>query len=438
MCWIQSFKNLNNISLILLFEELPAQLARNLARIRNCLTAGKSERISLLENIDHFATESPKEGRALLILSPEAWLHAVRQYPNIRLFNYYGLTYEFVRSLNINGYVVDIADLNSEHFPTKSYDLIVGHGGRCRSVLENSRADALIYQYVSGAHWKAFNQESSERYSRFAKSRGVNPPQKHRRDLSDLVEGEEYLFQMADCLLTINCPRMIQTFGGGEDRFFFTGLGAYPDHCLTVATEQKDFEIGRNNFIYVGGTGGNIQKGFDVLLEAFAASPNLHLFIYCKVEDEILINYQRELSLPNIHYIHHLRYLPFRSRLKRLMKQINFSVHAPINSGMGTAFMGTMGVGLIPVGYVDIEADSETAVLCADWDLQTIINCISTAAAKDASWCKIAALKIVKVHENYCGISSLRARFGELFSDQHQKFLFNRRISRPSRKALEL
>jgi glycosyltransferase involved in cell wall biosynthesis len=353
---------------------------------------------------------------------------AIDQYPDIRHFNYFGLTYEIVKALNENGYRVDIADLTREHVPTKSYDLFIGHGGRCRTIIDRLPAESLIFQYISGAYWHGFNEESRQRYERFARSRGIKVPDRYRRDLSEVLEGEEYLLNKADCVFTLNCPRMISTFGGYQSKFFFTAFGAYIDQALFIPPAERRHDQGLRNFIYVGGTGGNIQKGLDVLIEAFASTPHLHLYIYCKVEDEIVTHYKLELALPNIHYIYHYRYPAFSGKLKRLMRRINFSVHAPINSGMGTAFMGTMGLGLIPVGYVDIEDDPECTVLSQDWDLESIVACIRRAAGKDAHWCELASSGIIKAHNRMCGTSALRVSFKMIFSDENIAAVRQRKI----------
>jgi len=49
---------------------------------------------------------------------------------------------------------------------------------------------------------------------------------------------------------------------------FIRGWAAYVEDDLIV--KDRDFDEGRKGFIYVAGTGGNIQKGLDLLLETFA------------------------------------------------------------------------------------------------------------------------------------------------------------------------
>lgn len=424
---------MSNRLLVQLGQNLPFRAAQALRSLARRPAAEGVPRINLLEDIDHFPTAASKQRRAILTLSPEAWLTALEQHPEIRLFNYYGLTYELVRALNGNGYIVDIADMTREHVPTKRYDLLVGHGGRCRTLIDHLPAEATILQYVSGAHWRRFNIESAERYRRFAQSRGIAEPQRFGRDLTGLLEGEDYLLEMAHCLFTIHCPRMIGTFGD-ESRFFFTGLGAYLDECLDIGDAPRDFDAGRSNFLYVGGTGGNVQKGLDVLIEAFARTPEANLLIYCKIEDEILDHYRSELELPNIRYIYHLRAPFFRPLLRRLMRRTVYSIHAPINSGMGTAFMGSMGLGLIPTGYVDLEDDHDCTVLDESWQPGAIAACIRRAMAKDPAWCRAAAKGAKELHNRYCGSRTLAERFDRLFSDDHIRAVRQRAATRSTHR----
>jgi len=411
---------MNNRLAITLFQVFPEQVLKKLKSLG--LSGGRAlprQEARIIENIDHFETDEPKTKHALFSLSPNAWFTAVSEYPSIRHFNYCGLTYEIVRALNLNGYVVDIVDLNHEHPVTKEYDIFIGHGGNCRTTLDQLPQGTPVFQYISGAYWKAFSEESRQRYDRFAKSRGISAPATFRRDPTGYIGGEDYLLKRADCLFTNRCPRMVAAFGEHQNHFFFTGLGAYPDKNLAIPPADRDFEAGRRNFLYVGGTGGNIQKGMDVLLEAFAASPDLNLFIYCKVEDEILQNYRRELNLPNIKYIYHLRYPWFRPKLKRLMKSFNFTVHVPLNSGVGTAFTGTLALGLIPVGYIDLPDFPDCTVLAADWQVEAIRECLADAARKTADWCGQASRKIVEAYDENYSIDAVRARFTELFSDSN-------------------
>src|SRR5208337_4469814 len=168
---------------------------------------------------------------------------------------------------------------------------------------------------------------------------------------------------------------------------------------------ERDFEAGRNNFVYVAGTYGNVQKGLDLLLEAFARLPHLHLYIYCRVEEEVRRAYRKELTLPNIHYVYHYSARPLRPAMKALLRRINFTISAPIDAGPGTAFLGSMGIGLIPVGYVDIEANKTNSVLSESYSIEALMDCAERASRKSADWCRQASQETLerfgRLHERH-------------------------------------
>lgn len=405
---------MNNILNIILFQNIPTYINKLSHNLKKLFVNKDGNDITLADNIDHFKSERSKTKHALISLSPETWITAIQEYPKIKSFNTTGLTFEMVKALNENGYLVDIIDFNKEYTPLKKYDLFIGHGGRCKSIIDNISVETKIIQYVSGLFWKGFNKESEERYSAFKERKNVREKLTFRRSLVGLVDGEEYLTKKADILFTINCPRMIDSFGEYKEKFYFTGYGAYLEELLYVPQNEKNFEKGKNNFVYVGGTSGNIQKGLDLLLETFIRLPEQNLYIYCKVEKDILRYYQKELEAKNIHYIYHWRFKPFHNKLKKIMSRINFTIHAPINTGLGTAFMGSMGLGLIPVGYIDLIAPKDSCILTDSWQIDDLVKCVKEASSKSPEWCKNASELTIKNYQENCSVVGFRNKFNEL------------------------
>jgi|UPI000482BDAA hypothetical protein len=403
-----------NIILIKFTQQLPSLVAKAISRFRSFISKQQSHKITLIENIDHFPSVKPKMRNALVTLSPESWITALQQHPNIRHFNVCGLTFEIVRALNEQGYLVDIVDFAQEYMPTKLYDLVIAHGGNCRTLLDNISPSCPVIQYVSGVHWETFNRESTERYSSFEKRKSTRLEGGFRRSFSPAeTVGSDYLCSRTDTFFTINCPRMMSSYGKYRGKFVFTGYGSYIEPCMQ-ATKERQYDKGMKNFIYVGGTGGNIQKGMDVILEAFAATPDLNLYIYCKVENEILRHYQHELSRPNIHYIYHFRHPMFWGKMRDLIKKVNFTVHAPCNFGIGTAFMGSLGAGCIPVGYVDYAGPESSRVMADSWQVDSIIESIRTASMMSPDWCAKASSQAMEFYEQNCTSHSFYIKFSEL------------------------
>ena len=98
--------------------------------------------------------------------------------------------------------------------------------------------------------------------------------------------------------------------------------------------------------LYQGGRG-NIQKGLDLLIEAFAAEPDPHLYIDSPVEFEVLSNYKTELSLSNIHYYEWQSSLP--GGMRSILEKCAFVLHAGMNFGQSTVLVGALYYGLVPV-----------------------------------------------------------------------------------------
>jgi hypothetical protein len=327
--------------------------------------------------------------QALMSLSPWAWTVALAEHPDIRYFNYCGLTYEMVKALNEKGYSVDIVDCGISGFePTKRYDLFIGHGGHTRSILDRLPPRAFVLHYASGAHWEEFNRMSQERYDEFCRRTGQPLGRRFVRAFEGTEQGEEYLARRADAAF-LSGPRTIATFNGVSRNMSLLYLGASVEKDLLVA--DRDFEAGRTNFLYVAGTGGNVQKGLDLLIESFARLPHLHLYIYCRIEEEVWRAYRKQFALPNIHYVCHYALKPLRPAMKSLLRSISFTISAPINIGPGTAFLASMGLGLIPVGYVDIEAGDTNSVLVDSCSIEALMDSARRASEKPAEWCRQAS-----------------------------------------------
>ncbi|MDB4143870.1 hypothetical protein N9733_10455 [Akkermansiaceae bacterium] len=411
----------SNSHKIWLFQRLPSFLLEKWRRVKSVKNRSVYEVPPIVSGIDEFMSQPSSGKRALLILSPSAWNRALIEAPKIQFFNYVGLSFEIVKSLNEQGYLVDIVDYND---PVGSlggdqtqldYQLVVAHGGRCGEILERIPLTVPVLQYVAGAYWPVFNFETEERYRSFETKKGIHKRLSVRRSLEGLVEGERQLTERAKYLFSVDLPRMVASFGEHQSKFFRTGLGAYLDDKLSCNKERRDFENGRKNFIYVGGTGGNIQKGLDVLLEAFSQTPDLNLYIYCKVEPEIIEYCRSFLNRPNVHYIYHWsRGARGAIKLAKLMPKIAFSVHAPINTGLGTAYMASVGSGLIPVGYVDLPPDDSWTVLSDSWNPTDLADSLRRAHEKSVSWCQSASEKAILTHRENWSSEAFHSRFVKL------------------------
>jgi|GEM_PF-1404612 len=390
---------LNNIQKIYLSQQIP-DFIYNIINSINNLRKRSSTGGFLISNIRDYLDTSKPSRLALLSLQPEDWVIGSKQYPNIKKFNTTGLTFEIIKTLNEKGFTVDIVDYRIKGFkPDRNYDLYIGHGGNCKSIIESLSKDTLIIHYASGAYWREFNRMSQERYDQFSVRKRIKRIDSFKRSMDEIIEGEDYLAKKADVTFSPG-PRTSKTYEGISKNMHLLYLGAYVDGKMIPL--NKNFDKGRRNFIYVAGTGGNIQKGLDLLIEAFAKTPELNLYIFCKVENELLKVYKKELKLQNIHYIYQYRFRSFRKKLEKVLNETNFTISAAIDTGPGTAFVGSLGLGLIPVGYVDIEGKEDDSCLAKQFTVDELISNIKTVSSKTVQWYANASrLNILKYKEKH-------------------------------------
>lgn len=135
------------------------------------------------------------------------------------------------------------------------------------------------------------------------------------------------------------------------------------------------------------GGGGNIHKGLDLLLEAFADT-ELHLHICQHIDPTFAKVYQRELTqCPNIHVYGPI---PMRSsEFERLASQCNWTISATCAEGQPGATLECTAYGLIPILSHNANIDLEDfGILLPDCPVETIRAVVLETARMSVEECK--------------------------------------------------
>jgi hypothetical protein len=82
--------------------------------------------------------------------------------------------------------------------------------------------------------------------------------------------------------------------------------------------------------------------------------------------------------------------------LRRIFSRATFTVSSPIDTGCGTAFLGSLGLGLIPVGYADIEGDQRDSVLTDSPSIEALREAVRCASTRSVEWCRDASRRTLE------------------------------------------
>lgn len=300
------------------------------------------------------------------------------------IFSNWGIAQGIPRALNELGYTVDIVEYDDVDWtPTQEYDLFIGHGGvNFEGIHRRLSSKTVCIYFSTGIYWKEWNTREAERFTGLAKRRGfLLPPDRA------IGHSEEYANQEADGIICLGNSAAVQTYGQFK-RVIGIDNAAYPLERL--AGKGKNHDAGRHHFLFFSGSG-NVHKGLDLLLEAFAGT-DWHLHICQDMDPKFSRIYKHELQqCPNIHVYGSV---PMRTpEFENLATKCNWVISATCAEGQPGAIIECMAYGLIPVLPVSANLDIEDfGFLLPDCEIPTIRAVVSRLTGLSREECEHRSL----------------------------------------------
>jgi len=294
------------------------------------------------------------------------------------MFSNAGIARSMIKVLVEMGCVVDLIDWNCMDFESdKTYDLFIGHAGANWEYLSrNIVGDAVKIYFSTSLYWKQFNRREMQRFDEFERRRGVRLP------YDRLIESsEEYACHDADGIICLGNKHALESYKQFPICVNLNSACFEDNRCDPTA---KDFESGRRHFLYFG-SGGNVHKGLDLLVEAFT---QLDADLWCagRIEPDFIRVYRDELELhPNIHLV---GWVNLRSpRFYELMDRCNCTIFASCAEGSPGGVIECMNQGVIPIVSRDATIDVEDfGILLQDDSVEDIVRVVREVTAKSAQW----------------------------------------------------
>lgn len=294
----------------------------------------------------HLSPSVPSGKRVLLSYLAEPFLLKPGQVPSTFHSNYWECA-EIAQTFLEKGYRVDVIDWDNERFsPRYHYNICIDVHNNLRNLapyLENT----LKIFHITNAHWAVAKENEERRIAALKQRRGV--VLMPRRTLTPSYNIEE-----ADCATMLGNDYTKSTYAFAKKEIFRVPVSS---PMLFEFPKQKDFNMARKHFLWLGGSGA-VHKGLDITLEAFAQMPELHLTVCgpIKSEEDFMTAYNKELTqAPNISYLGRIDLAG--PKFQELVRECGAVVFPSSSEGGGGSVINCMQAGLVPVVTEETSVD---------------------------------------------------------------------------------
>jgi len=185
-------------------------------------------------------------------------------------------SYQIAKTYLDMGYCVDVIDYRNHSFTPKiPYTLFVSARTNFERIAKKLNEDCIRVVHLDTAHWIFNNSTAYNRYEELQKRRGVTV--RCRK-----IMEQTWAIEAANCATVLGNSFTVGTYAYANKPIYQLSVPT----CRTYTwPDNKDFEACRNNFIWMGSSG-VVNKGLDLVLEAFAELPDCRLSVCGPIDEE--------------------------------------------------------------------------------------------------------------------------------------------------------
>ncbi len=310
------------------------------------------------------------------------------------------------------GYAVDVIHyLNDTFTPRKRYDFFVSARINFSQIARRLNADCVKIAHFDTSHYVFNNAVAFKRVLDLQQRRGVNSNSIRIIEKSAAVENADHAVVL------------------GND--FTMGTYAYakkPMYALNVPTpnvypspQSKDFAAARTRFLWLGSTG-LVHKGLDLVLEAFAQTPELELYVCgpLQQEKEFSQQYHKELhQTPNIYAIGWTDV--GSTRFQELVNQCSALIYPSCAEGQAGAVVTCTQAGLIPIASYESGMDTrDFGITLTDCSVGNLVQTLRTFADRPADELQGMAVRAWEYARSHHTPDGYKRRYGDIIDTIRQ------------------
>lgn len=376
------------------------------------LQSYKNKLTDKLWGIVHIRATGKKKGDILLSYITEPFTRAPREHFTDPHTNKWECA-EIARLFTIRGYAVDVINFNNTKFiPRKKYTVCVDIMQSLERLTKYLPANCKKVMHITSAYGEFQNTAEKERLLELKRRKNISL--KPRR--TGIISNNPVY---ADFLEGLGNQTIHATYNQFKKHIYPIPISVAREFDFP---EQKNFETARTHFLWFGG-GGAILKGLDLVIEAFAALPQLTLHIVGPSvrEEDFAEAYKQELALPNIKYYPRPRISPsgeMRSGdipFLDIANRCSALIYPSASEGTSGAVVQAMHAGLIPIitRQTGISEDAPV-IICDTPTVESIHNLAMQIAKTDPEILREKAHKAwsyARVHHTQKTFSETYSRF---------------------------
>ena len=188
----------------------------------------------------------------------------------------------------MHGYSVDVIDYHNHEFvPLQRYDFFISARTHLETIATRLPDDCVKIAHLDTSHFAFNNRATYNRLLDVQRRRGVSLPGSVR-----IIE-QNLALEIADYGVVLGNAAIVETYHYAGKPLFALPVTSVVDRPWNA---EKDFVYSRNHFLWLG-SNGLVHKGLDLVLEAFAGMPDMHLTVCGPIESETAFCdlYHREL-----------------------------------------------------------------------------------------------------------------------------------------------
>ncbi len=247
---------------------------------------------------------------------------------------------EIARLLRMRGLADDVIDWDNRSFiPRSTYDIAIDIHANLDRLADHLGPQCVKVFHATGSYWEFQNAAEKERLTAIEERRRVRLVPHRTLDAARSIE-------RADIISGLGNRTTFATYGkrsGDIVPIPLSTTGTFPSPAA------RDFDGNRRRFLWLGG-GGAALKGLDIVLETFAAMPDMELAVCgpLDAEPDFALAYRKELhETPDIRAIGRVDIAS--EEFRRLVESSIALVYPSASEGQSGSVVTCLHAGLIPI-----------------------------------------------------------------------------------------